>query len=42
MSLETSKNKNLEVDENKFYLIKKVKVKDRFNFYEYMATMVDG
>ena len=41
MSPETSKNTKLEVDENKFYLIKKVNVKDRYNFYEYMATMVD-
>lgn len=36
------KNKLLEIDDSKFHLIKKVWLKERFNFYEYMSTMVDG
>ena len=42
MSKFAQKNKDLEVDESKMFLLKRVTLKDRFNFYEYMATMVDG
>lgn len=35
-------NNLLDIDEWKFHLIKKVWLKERFNFYEYIATMVDG
>ena len=36
------KNDLLKIEEGKMYLLKKVGLKDRFNFYEYIATMVDG
>ena len=32
----------LELNDEKFHLIKKVWLKERANFYEYIATMVDG
>ena len=36
------KNNLLELDDSKIHLIKKVGLKDRFNFYEYIGTMIDG
>ena len=32
----------LQIDNNKFHLLKRIPVKERFNFYEYIATMIDG
>lgn len=36
------KNNLLELDDSKIHLFKKVGLKDRFNFYEYIGTMIDG
>jgi hypothetical protein len=35
------KNDLLKTEEGKIYVLKRIGVKDRFNFYEYIATMVD-
>jgi hypothetical protein len=36
------KNNLLELDDSKIHFFKKVGLKDRFNFYEYIGTMIDG